>query len=78
MNIDLDAIAKIAVPIINGLVSLFSNLPGLVDRIRSSSDLSTDGAAWLDAQQALLLERKRRAEEIAANPLPAPKPTAPG
>ena len=78
MTIDLDAIAKLAVPVVNFLSSLLTSIPGLFERIRASSDLSTDGAAFLDAQQALLLERKRRAEEIAANPLPAPKPTAPG
>lgn len=76
MTIDLDAIAKIAVPIINGLVSLIGNVPGFLARLQSSSDLSTDGKAWLDAQEALLLERKRRADEIAKHPLPDPKPTA--
>lgn len=72
--IDLDAIAKIAVPLLNGLVSLISNVPGLIARIQASTDLSADGRAFLDAQEKLLLERKRRADEIAAHPLPVPDP----
>lgn len=80
MSLNVDAVVKIAVPVINAAAQLLPQLVGLFDRIRASSELSVEGRALLDAQEAVLLERKRRAEKIAADPLPLPdpKPTAPG
>jgi hypothetical protein len=81
-----DVLVKLAVPLLNALGTLLPQVIGFFDRIRASGDLSADGRALLDGQEALLLARKKRAEEIAANPLPPPsapsvpdpKPTRPG
>jgi hypothetical protein len=74
----MNPIATVIVSLVNALAALLPQLPAFINSIRASSELSEDGRALLDAAEVTLLARKKRAEEIAANPLPIPdpKPTA--
>lgn len=76
----MNPIATVIISLVNALAALLPQLPSFIESIRASRDLSADGRALLDAQEAVLLARKAKAEDIAAHPLPVPdtKPTAPG
>jgi hypothetical protein len=72
----MNPIVTVIISLLNALGALLPQIPAFIESIRDSGDLSADGLLLLEAAEARLLARKKRAEEIAANPLPDPKPTA--
>lgn len=68
----MNPIVTVIVSLLNALGALLPQLPAFIESIRASSDLSADGRALLEHQTQVLLERKRKAEEIARHPLSVP------
>lgn len=66
----------IIIAALNFLGSLLPQLPGLIDSIRASNDLSADGKALLDAMEARIEAHVARLP-VSARPLPVPHEGSP-
>lgn len=66
----MDAVVTVIVVLLNALGKLLPEIPGLIDRIRESTELSADGKALLDRIDARIVEHERKLD--AMKPLPVP------
>lgn len=69
-------ITTVIVALLNALGALLPSVPGIIDSIRGSADLSADGRALLERIDLRVAEHERKLDAI--EPLPVPKPIVPG
>ena len=70
-------IQTVVVSLLNALGALLPSLPGLIESIRGSSDLSPEGRAVLERLDERIAEHERKLAAMGPLPVPDPKPTAP-